>query len=150
MAYTQNIVKNSVFIKAPFEMVAGFLDDGNNWIKWNTSYSDFKFISGSGEVGSKFESKLAFAGEFYLLQSELKELIRTADSASETDIFKTDKGSTGYQIITSGRKDDWTEVIMELHFDEPFDKPLIIQMLDNTMKFGLNNLKLMLENAPKK
>jgi hypothetical protein len=31
------------------------------WCQWNPSYSDFRFVNGRGEIGSKFELELMIA-----------------------------------------------------------------------------------------
>ncbi|PKM59764.1 MAG: hypothetical protein CVU99_11745 [Firmicutes bacterium HGW-Firmicutes-4] len=150
----KNTIVKSILINAPYEMVSGFAADNRNWSKWNSNYSNFHYLNGSGEVGSKYELNLSIAGMLYDGISEIETLERMPDLLVQKETFvsknldRADDVSTGYIIETIKRTENGTEVTLVHHFDEPFDNHLAIDMVANAMDFGLNNLKLMMENPP--
>lgn len=149
----KNTIVKSILINAPYEMVSGYAGDNKNWCNWNSSFSGFHYLSGSGDVGSKFEMNLSIAGMLYENICQIDNIERTPDSLMEKDIFTTknltvpEKMSTGYTIESIKRTQNGSEVTLKQHFDD-IDDPIALALVANSMVFALTNLKLMMEGPP--
>ncbi|MGD9475493.1 MAG: hypothetical protein AB7V37_10905, partial [Eubacteriaceae bacterium] len=130
----KNTIVESILINAPFEMVSGFASDNQNWCSWNPNYSDFHYLSGAGEVGSKYEANLSVAGLVYDNISEIRKIEKDQDEyrCEETFYSKNladpDDTSTGYVIETIRRAPVGTSVTLEHHFDGDHENRLALEL----------------------
>ena len=144
--------EKSIFINAPFEMVAGYATNLNNYTQWNPTTYSLKVVSGDGKPGTKSDSLLSTMGLNIPIKGEITELNVTSDSAvfatkfSFTVPVEPDAVYTGTYKLTITKKDGGTEVIYFNEYHEPFNNVLANEMHGNTMEYCLKNLKLLLES----
>jgi coenzyme Q-binding protein COQ10 len=151
---TMGHLQNSLHIDAPVNKVWDFVDDPHNWPTFMVGMSGPDKITGDGGVGTQYEFTMVIAGLHMHQTWRYAEKRRDPDGGGfgRGDIDGT---ASGWQTWDWKPEDGGTLVTMEMEYTVPgsvlgklADRLVFEKMQDRSMRHGMENLKLLMEESP--
>ena len=144
-------LKESIFINAPLEKVAGYAMNPKEWAHWYAHLSEPTKLVGDGDTGTVGEFKYTILGIHLPMTVEVKECTQ----GSEKHVWKgTFEGPlSGTQTFTYIAKDGGTQVVGEIDYNMPENivgkvaNLLVVEKIqENATVATLKNLKAICES----
>jgi hypothetical protein len=143
-------VSKQILIKAPFEgFLARYRWNGLDIADWLPFANKAKIISGTGEIGTKFEVRYLLSDYHVIISASLKAAERTRERLySEYDFsFNSSSQSSekkgSLEVEFRATEDGLTEVNVNINYTD--EGRIIRDLLTNEVSYSIKNLKIISE-----